>query len=103
MISINDLKIRFERDPLPLQWGAIASDLSRLSSIISSGSIRSKTFENVLIETKFFTEWLAPNVDLKGQTTILSLQQLLSRWSNDSGQSSEQIKKNRKYLVPPDS
>jgi len=95
MISIHDLRARFESDPVPLQWGAIASDLARLSAIVQSGDIHSLFFQNVLNEAKLFTEWLAPEVDFEGQATILSLQRWLSKWpaSGGSEESSRQVEK----------
>ena len=77
MISISLLKERFDRDSIPVKWGGIASDLLRLSSMGHAGKTASKSFDDVLSETKLFTEWLAPQVELKEQKTILSLQRTL--------------------------
>ena len=78
MTPIRSLKERFDRDPLPVRWGGIASDLLRLSSMAHDGTSDFKTFQDVLNETKLFTEWLAPQVGFKQQETILSLQRELS-------------------------
>lgn len=84
MISIDDLRQRFLRDSLPIQWGGIASDLVRLSSMAHAEKVSSGTFRDVLTETKLFTEWLAPEVKPRDQETLLSLQRVLSSWSVDS-------------------
>ena len=78
MTPIGALKERFDRDPVPLKWGGIASDLLRISTMAHAEKLDTDTFRNVLIETKFFTEWLAPQVGLQEQETILSLQRTLS-------------------------
>ena len=82
MTSIQSLRERFSRDPLPLQWGGIASDLLRLSSMAHAEKADVAGLQNVLTETKFFTEWLAPQVDLKNQEAILSLQRTLASFSS---------------------
>lgn len=83
MTPINSLKERFDRDPVSIKWGGIASDLLRLSSMAHAKNPNPKTFQNVLTETKLFTEWLAPLVGLEQQETILSLQRTLSDISLD--------------------
>jgi hypothetical protein len=79
--QIKSLKERFDRDPVTARWGGIASDLLRLSSIAGSKAADPEAFESVLIETKLFTEWLAPDVTLGQQETILSLQRALADFS----------------------
>ena len=78
MTPIGSLKQRFERDPLSVRWGGIASDLLRLSSMAHAEKLNVTAFQDVLTETKLFTEWLAPEVEFKDQETILSLQRALS-------------------------
>ena len=78
MMNIRALKERFDRDPVPLKWGGIASDLLRISTMAHAQKLDTDIFQNVLTETKFFTEWLAPHVRLEEQETLLSLQRTLS-------------------------
>lgn len=78
MTPIRSLRERFERDSIPVKWGSIASDLLRLSALARAKSPDSKIFQDVLTEAKLFTEWLAPQVAIKHQETILSLQRALS-------------------------
>ena len=78
MTTIGLLKERFDRDPVPVKWGGIASDLLRLSSMARAEKLDTDIFRNVLTETKLFTEWLAPQVGFEEQETILSLQRILS-------------------------
>lgn len=82
MTNIKDLKIRFDRDPLSYRWGGIASDLSRLSAMIASGLRDPQSFQDVLKETKYFTEWIAPELDFEKQKKLLNLQHKLSEWSD---------------------
>lgn len=84
MTNIKELKKRFDQDSLSYRWGGIASDLSRLSAMLASRSEDRQSFDDVLTETKFFTEWLAPELDLKNQKKLLTLQRKLSEWSDSS-------------------
>ena len=81
MISANALRKRFMKDSLPSKWGGIASDLLRLSGIVHAEKTLSPTFQVVLNETKLFTEWIARDVELPSQKTVLKLQRSLSKWS----------------------
>ncbi len=81
MISLQALKERFAKDPVPLRWGGIASDLLRISSMAHAERLDVPAFRDVLNETKLFTEWIAPDVEPEAQTTILSLQRSLATWS----------------------
>ena len=80
MISCDELRTRFKRDPLPIRWGGIASDLARLSSLAHTGQRQSQAYQDVLTEIKLFSEWMAPEVKLDSQEKILSLQRALSSW-----------------------
>ena len=82
MTPIKALKERFDRDSLSLKWGSVASDLLRLSSMAGAPKPQCETIQGVLTETKHFTEWLAPQVDLEKQKTILSLQRVLVQLSS---------------------
>lgn len=93
MMAINELKERFNSDPPPIRWGGIAADLLRLSNIAHSQKAFSPAFQDILLETKLFTEWLAPEAELKEQETILSLQRLLSKWSSSQTLNERQIEK----------
>lgn len=81
MTPVQSLRERFDRDPLPVKWGGIASDLLRLSGLARSSEPDREALQGVLTETKFFTEWLAPQVGLKDQETILLLQRTLADFS----------------------
>ena len=78
MTQIGLLRERFDRDPVSVKWGGIASDLLRLSTMAHANRLDSDAFRSVLTETKLFTEWLAPQVRFEEQETILSLQRTLS-------------------------
>ena len=84
MITVKELKARFERDSLSYRWGSIASDLLRIANLRSSASFNTKSYESVLTEVKLFTEWLGPSLDLDKQKMIVSLQRQLSEWSFSS-------------------
>ena len=81
MITVKELKTRFERDSIAYRWGSIASDLLRIANLKSSASFNTKSYESVLTEVKLFTEWLGPDLDPDKQKIIVSLQRQLSEWS----------------------
>ena len=78
MTPLQLLKERFERDSVSIRWGGIASDLLRLSAMVHAKTFDPKIFQDILTETKLFTEWLAPQVGFEHQEAILSLQRDLS-------------------------
>lgn len=81
MISRSILYARFMKDSIPVRLGGIASDLARLSGLAQTNSENRRLFQNVLNETKFFTEWTASDLNLDAQEKLLELQRSLSRWS----------------------
>ncbi len=81
MISIGELKERFSKDPVPVRLGGIASDLARLAGLVRSNANNPSSIENVLMELKLFTEWVAKDINLSAQETVLSLQRNLADWS----------------------
>lgn len=92
MIAVNNLRERFLKDPSPVRWGGIASDLARLASAANL-SVGSQAFQDVLTEVKLFTEWLAPDLGLEQQETLLSLQRQLSKWSGRSSIAASSLKR----------
>lgn len=81
MISIDELNERFAKDSVPVRLGGIASDLARLAGLMRSHTNNSSSIENVLMELKLFTEWVAKDINLSAQETVLSLQRNLADWS----------------------
>ena len=67
------LKLRYLSDPLEIQIGGLASNLSRLGWFIK----RSTTIEKlqpILRESKYFTEWAADHASLELQNALAEVQ-----------------------------
>ncbi|MBI3315362.1 MAG: hypothetical protein HYZ87_00070 [Candidatus Omnitrophica bacterium] len=91
MTPIAELKKRFLSDPTPVRLGAVASDLLRLGKLNRLPAENRSSYEDVLKETKLFTEWTASDLSFEQQLKILRLQRTLARrfskaeatqWSN---------------------
>ncbi len=80
MIPRSVLYARFMKDPATRRLGGIASDLARLSGLLKANSENWELFQNVLNETKFFTEWTAHDLSPDIQEKLLDLQRSLSKW-----------------------
>lgn len=62
------IKKRFLNDPLPVRLGNLASNLLRISFFSQAATENKQVLNDVLEESKFFIEWVAPetNVELAG-------------------------------------
>ena len=89
MIPLHELEKRFQRDPLPVRLGGIASDLGRLSGLAKTRRAGPDTLQGVLTELKLFTEWAGKEADLEVQRKLLSLQKDLATW--DVGRTSKKF------------
>lgn len=72
------LKKRFMGDSKAIRLGGIASNLNRLANLSKTPGFDQHTFQAVLDETKFFTEWTAKDLKLKEQVQVLALQRTLA-------------------------
>ncbi|MGC8787502.1 MAG: hypothetical protein ACP5Q1_08785 [Anaerolineae bacterium] len=73
------LRERYERSELPIRLGGLAANLARICSF-SDHPAHSKVVEDIVDETKFLIEWVAPNVSLDVQAALVELQVQLARW-----------------------
>ncbi len=70
---------RYQRDPLPIQLGNLASNLARLKSFAQRPEL-SEAAQRVVYESKHFSEWAAGAADLATQVELRALQRQLARW-----------------------
>ena len=70
---------RYQRDPLPIQLGNLASNLSRLKAFAQRPEL-SEAAQRVVYESKHFSEWAAQEADLATQVELCALQQQLALW-----------------------
>lgn len=73
------LRERYQQDGLPIRLGGIAANLARICSF-SDHPAHSDVVGNILDESKFFIEWVAPDAPLDVQAALVEIQVQLARW-----------------------
>jgi hypothetical protein len=73
MQNLEEIRKRFLKNNLKTQLGCIASDLARLESF-SKMPNNQKVIRDLIEESKFFIEWIAPKVSLGVQEELVKLQ-----------------------------
>ena len=79
MKNLNDIKTRFLKDPFNIKIGNLAAGLARLSSFSKNPKNR-EAVRDILEESKFFIEWIAPGAPLEVQTLLSEIQPKLALW-----------------------
>ncbi len=73
------LRLRFLRDPTPIRLGGIATNLARISSCSRNAANR-RVVEHMMVETKMFIEWSAPEMEPDTAAVLVDLQLQLAQW-----------------------
>jgi hypothetical protein len=73
------IRTRYLRDPLPVRLGGIAANLARVRSFAAHDA-HGFAVAQLIEESAFFIEWMAPDAPLDVQVALLDLQRLLARW-----------------------
>lgn len=73
------IRKRYLRDGLPVRLGGLAANLARVKSFSNHPGHRDVVV-NLLEESKFFIEWIAPDAGLELQGNLVELQIQLARW-----------------------
>jgi hypothetical protein len=79
MTSTTDLRERFLRDSFPRRIGNLAANLARIDSFSDHPS-HDVVLGHILLESKYFIEWCAPEAPLDLQVSLAELQLQLSQW-----------------------
>lgn len=77
--KLNARKERYQRDPLSVRLGNLASNLARIRSIANHPDLGDAA-KRVIRESKHFVEWAGKDADLQIQIELVELQKLLARW-----------------------
>ncbi len=84
MNDLEAIRQRLMRETPQRRLGHLAADLLRIANFIESGSANEA--KPIIRESKWFAEWIAPEVDLKTQQFLASTQSTLAlkelRWSS---------------------
>ena len=70
---------KFKRQTLPRQFGALAANLARISSI-ARWPEPSDTLLPMLTESIYFAEWLVPQTEPEVAANLVDLQVMLGLW-----------------------
>ena len=73
------IRDRYLSNPTPARLGALAANLARVDSFgdrVEHGD----AVKGLLLESKYFIEWMAPDVDFDILVELLALQRQLAHW-----------------------
>jgi hypothetical protein len=73
------IRERYLRDPLAIRLGGLAANLARVRSFADHPK-HGAAVENLITESKFFIEWVAPEADTDTQAALAAMQVQLALW-----------------------
>ncbi len=74
-----EIRERYLRDPIPIRLGGIAADLARIVSF--SDNIKSApAVQSSLEESRYFIEWVAPDIPIDDAAELVEIQRGLTHW-----------------------
>lgn len=79
MIDLDAKKSRYLQDSPSVRMGGIAANLARMRSF-GKNPQNGYLVKSLLRESRFFIEWVAPEMELEVAAELLELQRLLTRW-----------------------
>ncbi len=83
MKDLAALKMRYERDPIEIQIGGLASNLSRISWFMKR-SDATADLSAIFRESKYFAEWAAVHAPLEMQAALAEVQIEIALWERNS-------------------
>ncbi|MFH1189648.1 MAG: hypothetical protein V1682_03035 [Candidatus Omnitrophota bacterium] len=103
MSNIDEIRIRYLKEPFDRRLGHLASDLMRISGFLDNTKNR-KVVTDILEESKFFIEWAAPEAPLHIQELFSEIQSRLALWhrhllmaKEDSREIEELVKNTKRW------
>lgn len=79
MNNLEQIKERYLKEPFDKKLGHLASDLFRINTFLTHNS-NIKVIEDIVEESKFFIEWLAPEAPYNIQEFLSQMQSKLALW-----------------------
>ena len=73
------IRERYLRDDLAIRLGGLAANMARIASFSDHVGHQSAV-KDILVESEYFIEWLAPDASLEVQAELVNLQVQLARW-----------------------
>jgi len=83
MKNLESRRIRYLQDALPIRLGGLAANLSRVASFSQHASIR-ETVSDIMLETRWFIEWTALELEVNKAAELVKLQVQLALWDLES-------------------
>lgn len=83
MSRLEQLRSRYLRDPIPTRIGGLAANLARVASF-SKHNDNQQAVNATILESKWFIEWTAIDLEIEQAAELIRLQSQLSRWELQS-------------------
>lgn len=77
-LTLDEKKVSFQSEDIPHRLGHIASNLARVRSFCNSTF--KKGVEVVIMETEWFIEWVAAEIEPEQAEELVNIQVQLARW-----------------------
>jgi len=85
MTILDQRRSRYLQDTLPIRLGGIAANLSRVASFSKHAGIQ-ETVSDILLESRWFIEWIASELEVTKAAVLVKLQVQLALWDLESRQ-----------------
>jgi len=76
------IRERYIRDDIPVRLGSLAANLSRMTELATNDA-NQDVVESIIVESKFFIEWIAPEADIDMAAELVEMQIQLARWERN--------------------
>ncbi len=85
MKNLESRRVRYLQDAVPVRLGGLAANLSRIASFSQHAGIR-ETVSDIMLETRWFIEWTALELEITKAADLVKLQIQLALWDLESPQ-----------------
>lgn len=79
------IQSRFMQDSLAVRLGGLAANLSRMKSFAGHDA-NSAAVESMVEESKYFIEWIVPEMEVDKAAVLVEMQVELARWQRRWGE-----------------
>jgi len=85
MKNFDQRRSRYLQDALPIRLGGLAANLSRIASFSKHDGVRD-VVASILLESRWFIEWTAKELEIPQAAELVGLQRQLALWELESAQ-----------------
>lgn len=79
MNNLEEIRIRYMQDALPIRLGGLAANLARVCSFLKNPGNKDAV-NGLLEESKYFIEWTAAETEIETAAQLVNLQIKLAQW-----------------------